>query len=93
MNKLERVRAVLAGKEADRVPASFWFHFRPDKMHGQAAIQAHLDFYRQSNVDFLKVMNEHPYQTNVEIKSPSRLGQSPSGSLSVPIFIKNNWMS
>ena len=71
MNKVERVRAALAGQEVDRVPASFWFHFTPDKAQGKASVQAHLDFYRQSDVDFLKIMNEHPYRANVEITDPS----------------------
>ena len=71
MNKVERVCAALAGEKVDRVPASFWFHFTPDKAHGKASVQAHLDFYRESNVDFLKVMNEHPYRANVDIASPA----------------------
>lgn len=71
MNKVERVRAAIAGKKVDRVPASFWFHFTPDKHHGKASVQAHLDYYRESNVDFLKVMNEHPYRANVDIASPA----------------------
>ena len=70
MNKLERVRTALAGGEVDRVPASFWFHFTPDKARGAASVKAHLDYYRASGVDFLKVMNEHPYQANVAIQSP-----------------------
>ncbi|MCL5996344.1 MAG: hypothetical protein M1546_09845 [Chloroflexi bacterium] len=71
MNKLERVRAALAGAEVDRVPASFWFHYTSDKAHGAASVKAHLDYYRASNIDFLKVMNEHPYQANVTIKTPA----------------------
>lgn len=71
MNKVERVRAAIAGEKVDRVPASFWFHFTPDKHHGKASVQAHLDYYRESNVDFLKVMNEHPYRANVDIASPA----------------------
>ncbi len=71
MNKIERVRAALVGAEVDRVPAGFWFHFTPDKAGGEAAIKAHLDYYRDSGVDFLKVMNEHLYQANVDIKTPA----------------------
>jgi uroporphyrinogen decarboxylase len=71
MNKLERVRAAIAGKPVDRVPASFWYHFTPDKAVGSASVKAHLDYYRATGIDFLKIMNEHPYQANVEIKSPS----------------------
>jgi uroporphyrinogen decarboxylase len=71
MNKIERVRAALAGKAVDRVPAGFWFHFPKDKAHGAASVKAHLEYYRASGVDFLKVMNEHPYQGNVPIVSPA----------------------
>ena len=71
MNKLERVRAALAGATVDRVPAGFWFHYTSDKAHGAASVKAHLDYYRASNIDFLKVMNEHPYQANVTVKTPA----------------------
>lgn len=83
MNKVERVRAAVAGEKVDRVPAGFWFHFTPDKHHGKASVQAHLDYYRESNVDFLKVMNEHPYRANVDIASPAdwrRLRPAPLSS-------------
>jgi uroporphyrinogen decarboxylase len=70
MNKIKRMRAVLAGEIADRVPASFWFHFPEDQAHGGESVKAHLDFYRQANLDFLKIMNEHPYQVETRIKNP-----------------------
>jgi len=72
MNKIERVRAALNGQEPDRVPASFWFHFPPKgKVRGKESVKAHLDYYRNSGIDFLKIMNEHPYQVNIDIKNPS----------------------
>jgi len=71
MDKIERVRAALAGAPVDRVPAGFWFHFPPEMAHGRESVQAHLDYYAASNVDFVKVMNEHPYRSNVAITSPS----------------------
>ena len=69
MNKVERVRAALAGSAVDRVPASFWYHFPPDRNRGQASVRAHLEYYREAGLDYLKVMNEHPYQANVTIQS------------------------
>lgn len=86
MTKLERVRAALRGAEVDRVPASFWFHFPPEQAHGDASVRAHLDHYRASGVDFLKVMNEHPYQANVEIRSPSDWRRVRPAPLSSPFF-------
>lgn len=72
MNKIERMRAVLNGKKPDRVPASFWFHFPPKgKVRGKESVKAHLDYYRDSGIDFLKIMNEHPYQVDVDIINPA----------------------
>jgi uroporphyrinogen decarboxylase len=70
MNKVERIRAVLAGEIADRVPASFWFHFPKAQAHGEESVKAHLNYYRQAGLDFIKVMNEHPYQVDTRIKNP-----------------------
>ena len=71
MDKIERIRTVLAGQVPDRVPASFWFHFPKQQAQGEASVKAHIDYYRQANPDFLKIMNEHPYQTDVQIKNPT----------------------
>ncbi len=71
MNKIERVRAVLAGKLPDQIPASFWFHFPEEQAHGKESVKAHLDYYQAVNPDFLKIMNEHPYRVETEIKNPS----------------------
>lgn len=86
MNKVERVRAALAGAEVDRVPASFWFHFTRDKARGEASVKAHLDYYRESGIDFLKIMNEHPYQANVDIKTPADWRQVRPAPLSSSFY-------
>jgi uroporphyrinogen decarboxylase len=72
MNKIERVHAALKGEPVDRVPASFWFHFPSDQIAGHAMAQAHLDYYRQADQDFLKVMNDNRYPVlgAEEIQSP-----------------------
>ncbi len=71
MNKIDRVRAAIKGEKTDRVPASFWFHFPPEQAHGKESVKAHLAYYQAADVDFLKIMNEHPYQVPVEIKNPA----------------------
>ncbi len=86
MNKIERVRAALAGAEVDRVPASFWFHFPDEQKRGGASIQAHLDYYRASNIDYLKVMNEHPYETDIVIQSPADWRRVRPAPLSAPFY-------
>ncbi len=59
MNKKERVKAAIAGQQVDCVPAGFSIHFPREVAFGDAAVKAHLDFYRETGVDMLKVMNEN----------------------------------
>ena len=70
MNKRERIQAVLNSQPVDRIPAGFYFHFPPSQHEGAAAVTAHLDFYRASGVDFMKVMNEHRYAIEFQITRP-----------------------
>lgn len=58
MNKRERLISVLNGKQADKVPASFWFHFGGEEAKGEACVQAHLDYYRRNDLDFIKIMSD-----------------------------------
>ncbi|MCZ8116196.1 MAG: uroporphyrinogen decarboxylase family protein [Pseudomonadota bacterium] len=85
MDRIERVRRAIAGLEVDRVPAGFWTHFAPEAVNGRAMAEAHLDFYRRSGTDFVKVMNDNPYRlVGVErIDRPAdwrRLRPEPRGS-------------
>ena len=59
MNKRERVLAVLNGQPVDHIPGSFWFHFinKADTI-GEGSVQAHLKYYRDTDVDFLKIMSD-----------------------------------
>ncbi len=86
MNKLERVRNALNGDRVDRVPASFWFHFSSDRARGRAAVDAHIDMFKKSGVDYLKVMNEHPYEPGLEIRTPDDWGRLRPAPLSSPFY-------
>jgi uroporphyrinogen decarboxylase len=70
MHKKERVRAALQMQPVDRVPAGFWYHFPPAAHTGPASVQAHIDFYHNTDVDFLKVMNEHLYRVDSAVSTP-----------------------
>lgn len=59
MTKHERIFNLLEGKPVDRTPVGFWLHFPKEMHHGEAAVQAHLDFMEQTDTDLLKVMNEN----------------------------------
>ena len=61
MNKVRRVRAVLAGEKPDHAPVSFWHHFAPGMEAGEKAVQAHLAHLEKYDLDFLKVMNDNDY--------------------------------
>jgi len=71
MNKIQRVKEALKGNMPDRAPASFWFHFPEEEKHGKASVKAYLNYCRQADLDFLKIMNEHPYRANTDIQNPS----------------------
>lgn len=56
MDKRTRVLHALHGESVDHVPVGFWFHFQGDEAVGDANVQAHLKYYRDTDLDFLKVM-------------------------------------
>ncbi len=60
-SKVQIVKAVLQGEKVDRVPFTFWHHFRLDKFPGEKHAEATLAFYRKFDVDLLKVMSDFPY--------------------------------
>src|SRR5918997_6606651 len=64
--KAERVKAVLDGGLADRVPFSLWYHFRREPVDGEGFVRATLDFYRAYDPDLLKVMHDAPYELPVD---------------------------
>lgn len=56
MNKRERVLNALNKKEVDHVPVSFWFHFNGEETMGKACVEAHLKYYQETDLDFVKIM-------------------------------------
>lgn len=61
MNKIERVRAALAGERVDRVPISFWRHFPDIDDDPLALADRLLRFHEKFDLDFLKVMPSGVY--------------------------------
>lgn len=61
MSPKQRLDTVLAGHLPDRPPFSFWYHFPPDQVAGNGALNAHLQQLDCYEMDFLKVMNDNPY--------------------------------
>lgn len=71
MTKQERLRAVLAFKDTDYIPCGFWSHFPKAYMVGEKSVEKHLEFYRKTDVDILKVMNEHLYRLDEKVAKPA----------------------
>lgn len=86
MTKADRVRAALKKQPVDHVPASFSIHFPKAVAHGDAAIKAHLDFYHETDVDILKVMNENLFPSIGEMNSPSDWNKLPAYDRHAPFI-------
>lgn len=61
MTKKERVEASLAGREFDRPPVSFWYHFGTQHERGERIAELELEFFRYYDLDYLKLMNDYYY--------------------------------
>ncbi|MEJ2108425.1 MAG: uroporphyrinogen decarboxylase family protein [Acidobacteriota bacterium] len=61
MNKIERLDAVLEGRQPDRPPVSFWYHFDEACASGDAAVEAHVRHMEIYDLDFLKIMDDNRY--------------------------------
>jgi uroporphyrinogen decarboxylase len=61
MTKIERVDAVLQGKEPDRPPVCLWYHFGHQHLSGEKFAAIALDFFTYYDFDFLKLMNDYFY--------------------------------
>lgn len=59
MTNKERVINSIEGKSVDHVPMTFSIHFPKEVAFGDAAVKSHLDFYKNTGVDIMKIMNEN----------------------------------
>jgi len=57
MDKRTRVLNALQGKSVDVVPCGFWMHFQGGPV-GEESVQAHLSYYRDTDLDFIKIMSD-----------------------------------
>ena len=71
MTKKERVLAAIHQQETDGIPSGFSLHFPEAQKKGEACVKAHLDFFRETDTDICKIMNENLIPVFGEIHSPS----------------------
>lgn len=71
MGKREKIMNWLREKErSDYIPAAFFIHFPSEFRQEQAAIDKHLEFFRYTDMDFVKIQYEFPFPKLVEIQTP-----------------------
>lgn len=71
-NKRERMLQWLAGKtDPNYTPAAFFLHFGPEFKNGSAAAKRHLEFFRQTDMDFVKIQFEQTYEHQKFLEKPS----------------------
>jgi len=71
MNKREMVLGLLdRGKKQEHIPAAFFLHFDEIYRRGQAAVGKHLEYFRYTGMDFVKIQYENNFPVRPEIKRP-----------------------
>ena len=62
MNKRETVLGLLdLGKPQTYIPAAFFLHFDPSCHFGRAGVDKHLEFFRATGMDFVKIQYERNF--------------------------------
>lgn len=71
-NKRERMMQWLAGKtEPNYTPAAFFLHFGNEYKSGTAAAKRHLEFFKQTDMDFVKIQFEQTYERQAFLQKPA----------------------
>jgi uroporphyrinogen decarboxylase len=78
MNKREMVLSLLDKSQVPgHIAAAFFLHFSPDCHRGQAAIDKHLEYFRYTGMDFVKIQYELPFPRRPEIRYPDDWAKMP----------------
>jgi len=81
MDKRAALFALLDAGPQTYVPAAFFMHFDPSCHVGQAAVDKHLEFFRATGMDFVKVQYEAVMPPIPSIQRPADWRQMPSYGL------------
>ena len=78
MSKREAVLNLLdKNKRPDYIPAAFFLHFGQAYHRGQAAVDKHLEYFRHTGMDFVKIQFEIDHPQVTEIQKPSDWAKMP----------------
>ena len=78
MNKRELLLSLIGGQPPpDYMPAAFFMHFDSTYHQGQAAIDKHLEFFRATGMDFVKIQYEQTLPSSTPIHKPEDWASCP----------------
>lgn len=78
MNKRDSMLGLIRDEASpEYIPAAFFLHFDNAYHQGQAAIDKHLEFFRATNMDFVKIQYEQPFPASAPISKPEDWAQAP----------------
>jgi uroporphyrinogen decarboxylase len=60
------------------VPAAFFLHFDPSHHFGQASVDKHMEFFRATGMDFVKIQYERTFPPIPDIRRPEDWKKMPS---------------
>ena len=73
LSKIERLRRALDGKEVDRPPYTYWYHFLDEKLPAERHAKSTLEFTRKFDTDLVKVMSDYPFSEDVSNPFPEQV--------------------
>ncbi len=78
MNKRDTVLSLLdASNSQTTIPAAFFLHFDSQFHTGQASVEKHLEFFRYTDMDLVKIQYERTYPHLPEIQTPDDWARMP----------------
>ena len=78
MNKRDTMLSLIQDEASpEYIPAAFFLHFDSVYHRGQAAIDKHLEFFRATGMDFVKIQYEQGFPTSVPIRMPEDWAHAP----------------
>jgi uroporphyrinogen decarboxylase len=78
MNRRDTLLGLIHGEApSDYVPAAFFMHFDPVYHQGQEAVDKHLEFFRYTGMDLVKVQYEQTLPRSPRIRKPGDWARAP----------------
>jgi uroporphyrinogen decarboxylase len=78
MNKRELVLSLLDGrKQQTYIPAAFFIHFGETYRRGRSAVEKHLEYFRYTGMDIIKIQYETEFPRVPEIEKPEDWSRMP----------------